>query len=100
MEFGVHLPLLATAGPSMPVGRVLEYVDHAEALGFTMLAAHDHIVHPRPWLDGPAMLAAVLPRLRHMIPITAVFLPVIRGPLTLARTLTALDLLSGGRLIA
>lgn len=100
MQFGVHLPLLATAGPSMPVARVLDYVDHAEALGYEILAAHDHVAHPRPWLDGPTMLAAVLPRLRHMVPMTAVVLPVVRGPMALARGLTALDLLSGGRLIA
>jgi alkanesulfonate monooxygenase SsuD/methylene tetrahydromethanopterin reductase-like flavin-dependent oxidoreductase (luciferase family) len=100
MEFGVHLPLLATVGPSMPVARVLDFVDCAERLGFTHLAVHDHVAHPRPWLDAPIMLGAVLPRLQRMVPIAAVWLPIIRGPLTLARALTAADLLSDGRLIA
>src|SRR5581483_7767362 len=84
----------------MPMGRVLEYVEHAERLGFDVLAAHDHIVHPRPWLDGPTVLAAAMPRLRRMVPMTAVWLPVVRGPSVLARAYIALDQLSGGRLIA
>jgi alkanesulfonate monooxygenase SsuD/methylene tetrahydromethanopterin reductase-like flavin-dependent oxidoreductase (luciferase family) len=100
VEIGVHLPLLATAGPTMPVQDVLRYVEHANRLGFRYLAAHDHIAHPRPWLDGPTMLPAVLPRLGAMVPMTAVWLPVIRGPLAIARGLTALDLLAEGRLIA
>jgi alkanesulfonate monooxygenase SsuD/methylene tetrahydromethanopterin reductase-like flavin-dependent oxidoreductase (luciferase family) len=84
----------------MPAQQVLSYVDHARDLGFRYLAAHDHVVHPRPWIDGPTMLPAVIPRLDSMVPMTAVWLPVVRGPLATARGLTALDQLSGGRLIA
>ncbi|MEA2641839.1 MAG: hypothetical protein QOF51_3233 [Chloroflexota bacterium] len=100
MDFGVHLPLLDLDGPAVPPSQVLEYAQHVEQLGFAALAAHDHLVHTRPWLDGPTTLAAVVSHTRHIPLITAVWLPVVRGPIALVRAFTALDLLSGGRVIA
>jgi alkanesulfonate monooxygenase SsuD/methylene tetrahydromethanopterin reductase-like flavin-dependent oxidoreductase (luciferase family) len=54
----------------------------------------------RPWLDGPTALAAVIAHSGEMDLMTTVALPVIRGPVQTAKTLGAIDLLSGGRLIA
>src|SRR5438067_2510507 len=99
MEYGVHLPLLGLTR-SMPMSEIFDYVDTAEALRYDVLAVHDHIAHTSPWIDGLTLLAAVLPRLHHMVPMTAVALPVVRAPMVLARALTALDLLSEGRLVA
>ena len=70
----------------------------ARELGFQALAANDHFVFPRPWLDGPTALAAALPWSGQMQLFTTVALPVVRGPVGLAKTIAALDLLSNGRM--
>lgn len=100
MEFGVHLPLLAFRGQAFSLSRLVDYAETAEQLGFTTLCANDHLTFSRPWLDSVTALAAVLPRTRHMTLMTTVALPVVRGPVPLAKTLAALDVLSSGRLIA
>lgn len=74
------------------------YADAAVRLGFDALAANDHMVFSVPWLDGPTALAAVSGEWAHMRLATTVALPVIRGPVPLAKTLGAIDRLSGGRL--
>jgi len=71
----------------------------AESVGFQALSANDHLVFPRPWLDGPTALAAVLSRTGRMAIATTVALPVVRGPVALAKSLAAIDLLCGGRLV-
>jgi len=68
-------------------------------LGFRALAANDHLLFSRPWLDGPTALAAVLARAGRMDLATTVALPVVRGPVALAKSLAAIDLLSDGRLV-
>ena len=52
-----------------------------------------------PWLDGPTALAAVIGHSGTMTLATTVSLPVIRGPVPLAKTLAAIDRLSQGRLV-
>ena len=68
--------------------------------GTTWLCANDHLVFSRPWLDGLTALSAVIDRSGDMTLATTVSLPVIRGPAVLAKALTALDVLSGGRVVA
>jgi alkanesulfonate monooxygenase SsuD/methylene tetrahydromethanopterin reductase-like flavin-dependent oxidoreductase (luciferase family) len=75
------------------------YADTAARLGFAALAANDHMVFSVPWLDGPTALAAVMGHSADMTLATTVSLPVVRGPVALAKTLGAIDRLSGGRLI-
>jgi probable F420-dependent oxidoreductase len=75
------------------------YARAADELGFTWLTANDHIVYARPWLDGPVALAAALPVSGTMTLATTVALPVIRGPGPLAKSMGALDRLSGGRVV-
>ena len=53
-----------------------------------------------PWLDGPTALATVTSRSRSLRLATTVALPVVRGPVPLAKQLAAIDVLSGGRLEA
>jgi alkanesulfonate monooxygenase SsuD/methylene tetrahydromethanopterin reductase-like flavin-dependent oxidoreductase (luciferase family) len=51
-------------------------------------------------LDGPTALAAVLDRSAGIDLATTVSLVALRGPVPLAKTLAALDVVSGGRVIA
>jgi alkanesulfonate monooxygenase SsuD/methylene tetrahydromethanopterin reductase-like flavin-dependent oxidoreductase (luciferase family) len=100
MEFGVHLPQIGWDAESFSLDRLIEVASAAERLGFGTVTANDHLMYGRPWLDGPTALATILagaPTVRLM---TSVALPVVRGPFALAKTLAAIDLLSGGRLDA
>src|SRR5215216_3748442 len=80
MDYAVHLPLIALDGRPWSLRRLLEYAELAEDLGFGALSANDHLLFPRPWLDGQTALAAVLAVAERI-------------------ALATIDLLSGGRLI-
>lgn len=100
MKFGVHLPLIDWDGTPFTIERFAAFAQAADERGFDTIAANDHLVYRRPWLDGPTALAAVpshAPRARLM---TTASLPVVRGPVALAKTLAAIDVLSGGRVVA
>ena len=99
MRFGAHLPQIAFDGTGHDVGALGPYVDAARDLGYSAVTANDHLVFQRPWLDGLVALASVLDRTGGLTVATTVALPVVRGPVVLARTATALNLLSGGRLV-
>jgi probable F420-dependent oxidoreductase len=99
MEFGVHLPLISFAGEQRSLDDLLEFTEAARDLGYTHLCANDHLVFSRPWLDGPSALAAMLAHSGQMTLATTVAVPVLRGPAATAKTLAAIDLLSGGRLV-
>jgi luciferase-like monooxygenase len=100
MEFGVHLPLVAFRGQVFSLSHLVDYAETAEQLGFTALCANDHLTFSRPWLDSITALTTILTKTRQMTLITTVVLPVARGPVPLAKSLAALDVLSGGHLIA
>ena len=100
MEFGVHLPILALTDQGISLVRLVECAKAAERLGYTTLCANDHLTFSRPWLDSLTALAAVLPSTQQITLMTSVALPVARGPAPLAKALAALDLLSGGRVVA
>jgi len=99
MDYGAHLPLINFDGQPWSLRRLLEYAETAENLGFRALSVNDHLIFPRPWLDGPTALAAVLASTRRMTLMTTVALPVVRGPVALAKSLAAIDILSDGRLV-
>jgi len=99
MDYGVHLPLIGFDGQPWSLRGLLEYTETAERLGFRALSVNDHLLFPRPWLDGPTALAAVLGRTGQMTLATTVALPAVRGPVALAKSMAAIDLLSGGRLV-
>jgi alkanesulfonate monooxygenase SsuD/methylene tetrahydromethanopterin reductase-like flavin-dependent oxidoreductase (luciferase family) len=100
VELGVHLPLLDFSGEGLSRTRLLGAVDAARDHGFVAISSNDHFVFARPWLDGPTALSSVLERAGEMEVATTVALPVIRGPVALAKSLAAIDLLSDGRLTA
>jgi alkanesulfonate monooxygenase SsuD/methylene tetrahydromethanopterin reductase-like flavin-dependent oxidoreductase (luciferase family) len=91
MEFGDE-------GQSL--GRLTRAVDAARECGFAAVSANDHFLFQAPWLDGPTGLAAVVERSGSMDLATTVSLVSLRGPVQLAKTLAALDVLSEGRVIA
>src|SRR3954469_16699945 len=80
--------------------RLGQAVDAARECGFAAVSANDHFVFSTPWLDGPTALASMIDRSGDMTIATTVSLAVLRGPVPLAKMLTALDVLSEGRLIA
>ncbi len=99
MEFAAHLPLMDFGGNVYTLDHLIDYTKTVERLGFAAVSVNDHMVFSVPWLDGPTALAAVLEHTGTMNLATTVALPVIRGPIPLAKTFGALDRLSGGRVV-
>ncbi len=100
LRLGAHLPLASLAGPAATVDELCRYASTAHRLGFSTLAANDHLVWRRPWLDGPTALAAVLAAAGDLTLATTVSLPVVRHPAVLAKTLSTLALLATGPVVA
>jgi alkanesulfonate monooxygenase SsuD/methylene tetrahydromethanopterin reductase-like flavin-dependent oxidoreductase (luciferase family) len=100
MELGVHLPLMEFGHEGQSLTRIQSTVDAAREGGFVAISANDHFVFSTPWLDGPTALAAVVERSGELTLATTISLAALRGPVPLAKTLAALDVLSDGRLIA
>jgi alkanesulfonate monooxygenase SsuD/methylene tetrahydromethanopterin reductase-like flavin-dependent oxidoreductase (luciferase family) len=100
MEYGAHLPLIEFDGVRWTFAALHAYVVRAAALGYRFLCANDHLLFGRPWLDGPTALAATVGASADMTLATTVSLPVVRGPVATAKALAAIDILSGGRLVA
>jgi alkanesulfonate monooxygenase SsuD/methylene tetrahydromethanopterin reductase-like flavin-dependent oxidoreductase (luciferase family) len=100
VELGVHLPLLQFGDEPLSRARLAAAADAARECGLAAIAANDHFVFRRPWLDGPTALAAVLDRSGALELATTVALVSLRGPVALAKALAALHLLSGGRVVA
>src|SRR6478672_8419994 len=99
MRFGAHLPLMDFGGHPYTRAHLAGYARRAAALGFETLSANDHLVFASPWLDGPTALASVIEDSGSMTLATTVSLPVVRGPMQLAKAMSALDLLCGGRMV-
>ena len=100
MELAAHLPLMPFGDEPLSLERLERAVDAARDCGFAAISANDHFVYQTPWLDGPTALASMIGRSGEMELATTVALVVLRGPVALAKTLTAIDVLSGGRLVA
>jgi alkanesulfonate monooxygenase SsuD/methylene tetrahydromethanopterin reductase-like flavin-dependent oxidoreductase (luciferase family) len=98
VEYGVHLPLI-DLGAGTSLRDLQACARAATALGYRYLCANDHLLFSRPWLDGPTALAAVIEDSGDLTLATTVSLPVVRGPVQLAKTLAAIDVLSEGRLV-
>ena len=100
MELAIHLPLMDFGGEGLSRARLMRAVDAAREHDLAAVSANDHFLFQTPWLDGPTALAAVIDRSGAMQLATTVSLVSLRGPVPMAKTLAALDLLSDGRLIA
>lgn len=99
MRLGAHLPL-ADLGAGQPTGEDLHtYARTARDLGYTTLAANDHLLWSRPWLDGPTTLASVISAAGDMALATSIALPVVRHPVVVAKMLTTLATLTQGPVV-
>ncbi|HSD24013.1 MAG TPA: LLM class flavin-dependent oxidoreductase [Solirubrobacterales bacterium] len=100
MDLGLHLPVMQFGSDQLSLRRLAEAVDAARECGFSAVSVNDHFIFQTPWLDGPTALASMIERTGEMTIATTISLAVLRGPVPLAKTLGALDVLSEGRLIA
>jgi alkanesulfonate monooxygenase SsuD/methylene tetrahydromethanopterin reductase-like flavin-dependent oxidoreductase (luciferase family) len=100
MELAVHLPLMQFGEEPLSLQRLEGVVDVARDCGFAAVSANDHFVFQTPWLDGLTALASMIGRSGGLGLATTVSLAVLRGPVQLAKALTAIDVLSEGRLVA
>ena len=99
MDFGAHLPLMDFGGNPYTRQHLAAYTETAARLGFRALSANDHMAFSVPWLDGLTALAAMAAHAGPMTLATTVALPVIRGPVPLAKSLAAIDRLAEGPLV-
>jgi probable F420-dependent oxidoreductase len=99
LDYGVHLPVIDFGNEGFSLDRLCAYVQTARELGFKAVSSNDHLTHSRPWLDAPSALAAILSHSGNMAVGTSIALLVVRGPMQLAKTMAAIDILSNGRLI-
>ncbi len=100
MELGVHLPLMEFGAEGQSLARIRGAAEAARESGFAAVSANDHFVFSTPWLDGLTALAAVIEHTGPLELATTISLASLRGPVALAKSLAAIDLLSGGRLVA
>ncbi|HZB77828.1 MAG TPA: LLM class flavin-dependent oxidoreductase [Solirubrobacteraceae bacterium] len=100
LDAGIHLPLIPFGPEELSLGRLVRAVETARDCGFASVCANDHFLFRTPWLDGPTALAAVIDRSGTMELATTVSLVSLRGPVPLAKTLAAVDVLSDGRVVA
>jgi probable F420-dependent oxidoreductase len=71
----------------------------AEGLGFASLWAGDHIAFPGPILDPLQLLACFASHTQHVRLGTCVYLLPLRHPTVVAKMVSSLDFISGGRVI-
>ena len=93
-----------TTHPQMPDPQgLIAYAVRAEALGFDSLWVWDHIFlgvdPPFPVLDSLTLLSAVAARTTNIKLGTGVLVLPLRNPVVLAKELSSLDLIAGGRLL-
>jgi len=98
LDYGAHLPVIDFGNQRFSLERLSTYVQTARDLGFKAVSTNDHLISHRPWLDAPTALAAVLSHSGDMAVGTSVILTVVRGPVQIAKTFAAIDILSNGRL--
>jgi alkanesulfonate monooxygenase SsuD/methylene tetrahydromethanopterin reductase-like flavin-dependent oxidoreductase (luciferase family) len=100
LELGIHLPLMEFGDEGLSLARLTRAVDAARECGLAAVSANDHFLFQTPWLDGLSALASVVERSGDMELATTVALVSLRGPVQLAKTIAALDVLSDGRVVA
>jgi probable F420-dependent oxidoreductase len=112
MKFGVHLPGTSPVsrvrwdGP-MTARAIADVSKKADALGFDLVAAPDHIVLPEAirhfvgpkWYDGIATLSYIAGMTKRVRLLTSITVLPWRSPFTIAKAVATLDVLSGGRMI-
>ena len=98
MDYGAHLPVIDFGNQRYSLEHLCAYVRTARELGCKAISTNDHLIHSRPWLDAPTALAAILSHSGDIAVGTSILLSVVRGPVQMAKTLAAIDILSNGKL--
>src|SRR5918993_5526394 len=80
--------------------QILSYATKAESLGYDSLSVNDHIIFRTSWLDSLSTLAAVAAITDRIKLGTSLLNIVVRNPVICAKSLSAIDILSSGRLFA
>lgn len=99
MDFGVHLPLIDFGEGMLTLRQLQVYAATAADLGYVTLSANDHLVWQRPWMDGPAALTSVVADIGSMTLATSISLVNVRHPVVVAKWLTTVAHLAGGRVV-
>lgn len=103
VAWGLALQNFVGPGATPDPGAILAYAERAEALGFESVWAWDHVilgVDPAfPILEATGILTAIAARTRRLKLGTGVLVLPLRNPTLAAKTLSTLDVISGGRLI-
>lgn len=104
MQFGIHLP---QSGPAASAAAIRAVAGQAESLGFADVWVSDHVVLPKGAEYPPssyilepliALTWAAAATTRVRLGTSVLVLP-LRPPVLLAKMLSSLDLMSGGRLV-
>ena len=80
--------------------QILSIARKAESLGYNSLSVNDHIVFRTSWLDSLCTLSAVATITDRIKLGTSILNIVVRTPVICAKSLSAIDILSSGRLFA
>lgn len=97
VRLGIHVPA-AFAGPLPPASAYMTFFQQAEALGFHSVWTEDRIFHPANFLDAMTLLSWAAAATTRVQLGTAVLVLALRNAPLLARQVSSLDYLSGGRL--
>jgi alkanesulfonate monooxygenase SsuD/methylene tetrahydromethanopterin reductase-like flavin-dependent oxidoreductase (luciferase family) len=116
LVFGVHLPVMGVNNSSSSGSnnrntgkekqqthtgeQMLSIARKAESLGYDSLSVNDHIVFRTSWLDSLSTLSAVAAVTKRIKLGTSILNIVARNPVICAKSLSAIDILSSGRLFA
>ena len=79
---------------------IISLAEYSESLGYDSLSVNDHIVFHTSWLDAISTLSAVAASTTRILIGTSILNIVVRNPVVCAKALTAIDILSSGRLFA
>ena len=99
MPCGIAIPQIFPDSP-VDMGLVKGYVQRAEALSYDSLWVQEQIIGVTPNLEPLSLLAYVAAITEKIRLGTAVLILTTRNPVLLAKQLSSLDRMSGGRLIA
>lgn len=98
MDFGVLLPTREVIIHGFNAEDILRMGEIAEEYGYNSIWVGDSLI-AKPRLEPIVTLSALSMRVKKIKLGTAVLLPVLRHPLTLAHSLATLDIISSGRII-
>jgi alkanesulfonate monooxygenase SsuD/methylene tetrahydromethanopterin reductase-like flavin-dependent oxidoreductase (luciferase family) len=99
VSFGIHLPVIGFAGEkTISKEQLISYAQKAEELGYDSLSVNDHIIYRTGWLDAICSLSAIAATTNRIKIGTSILNIVIRNPVVSVKTLSAIDILSSGRL--